>query len=241
MRTRMFVAAVAVTALAAGAATATVASGNPTGGGPAAGAAVPGHGPHGTDHMGPTSEMSGPGMMGSGMTGSGMTGSGMQGMAGSHADSEFAYLTQMIPHHEEAVATAQELLARTDRPEMRDFARSIIASQSAQIEEMRADLARWYGGRDTTVEYTPMMRDLSGLDGAALDQAFLEDMVPHHGMAVMMSQQLLSRGLAEHPEVTALATTIRNDQRAEIMMMTDWLRTWFGATAHGHGHGQGHG
>ena len=229
MRTRMFVAAVAVTALAAGVATATVASGQQRGG-----AGMPGSGQHGSGHMGPMSD----GAMGpmSGMPMSGMPMSGMSGMHGSHVDSEFSYLTEMIPHHEEAVAAAQELLARSDRPEMKDFARSIIETQTAQIDEMRADLARWYPGRDTSAEYTPMMRDLSQLAGDALDQAFLEDMIPHHGMAVMMSQQLLSQGLAEHPEVTELATTIRDEQRAEIMMMMDWLRTWFGTTAHGHGH-----
>ena len=227
MRTRMFVAAVAVTALAAGVATATVASSHP-----GAGAGMMGPGPR---HAG----MMGPGAMDAGPMGGGAMGpmGPMAGMHGSHVDSEFAYLTQMIPHHEEAVAAARELLARSDRPEMKDFARSIIATQTAQIDEMNADLARWYPGRDTSADYTPMMRDLSQLAGDALDQAFLEDMIPHHGMAVMMSQQLLARGLAEHQEVTDLATTIRDDQRAEIMTMMDWLRSWFGTTAHGHGHG----
>ena len=227
MRTRMFVAAVAVAALAAGVTTAAVASGQPRGG-----AGMMGSGQHGTGQMGPMSGgATGP------MSGTPMSGMPMSGMHdGSHVDSEFTYLTEMIPHHEEAVATARELLARSDRPEMKDFARSIIETQTAQVDEMRADLARWYPGRDTSAEYTPMMRDLSQLAGDALDQAFLEDMIPHHGMAVMMSQQLLSQGLAEHPEVTELATTIRDEQRAEIMMMMDWLRTWFGTTAHGHGH-----
>jgi uncharacterized protein (DUF305 family) len=219
MRKRMFVAALAVTALTAGVATATVASSHP-----GTGAGMMGTGPMG------------PGSMGAGPMSGGAMGP-TPGMHGSHVDSEFAYLTQMIPHHTEAVAAAEELLARSDRPEMKDFARSIIATQTAQIDEMEADLARWYPGRDTTAEYTPMMRDLSQLAGDELDQAFLQDMIPHHGMAVMMSQQLLARDLAEHQEVTDLATTIRDEQRAEIMMMMEWLRSWFGSAAHGHGHG----
>ena len=214
MRRRMFVAALAVTALTAGVATATVAS----------------------SHPGAGAGKMGPGMMGAApMAGGAMA--PMPGMQGSHVDSEFAYLTQMIPHHTEAVAAAEALLARSDRPEMKDFAQSIIATQTAQIDEMKADLARWYPGRDTTAEYTPMMRDLSQLAGDELDQAFLQDMIPHHGMAVMMSQQLLARDLAEHQEVTDLATTIRDEQRAEIMTMMEWLQSWFGTTAHGHGHG----
>ena len=227
MRTRMFVAAVAVSALAAGVATATVAGGQTRAGG------MMGPGQHGTDHLGPGAMGAGP-MHDKAM--GPMSGMPMSGMHGSHVDSEFSYLTRMIPHHAEAVAAARELLARSDRPEMKDFARSIIETQSAQIDEMKADLARWYPGRDTSADYTPMMRDLSQLAGDELDQAFLEDMIPHHRMAVMMSQQLLAGGLAEHPEVTDLATTIRDDQRAEITMMMDWLRTWFGTTAHGHGH-----
>jgi uncharacterized protein (DUF305 family) len=223
MRKRMLVAALAVTALTAGVATATVASSHP-----GAGAGMTGPGPRGAGPMGR-------GAMGDGPMSGGAMGP-RSGMHGSHVDSEFAYLTQMIPHHEEAVAAAEELLARSDRQEMKDFARSIIATQTAQIDEMKADLALWYPGRDTTAEYTPMMRDLSQLAGDELDQAFLEDMIPHHGMAVMMSQSLLSRGLAEHQEVTDLATTIRDEQRAEIMTMMEWLRTWFGASAHGHGH-----
>jgi uncharacterized protein (DUF305 family) len=218
MQKRLFVAALAVTALTAGVATATVASSHP-----GAGAGMMGNGPMG------------PGAMGDGPMSGAVMGP-MSGMHGSHVDSEFAYLTQMIPHHEEAVAAAEELLARSDRPEMKEFARSIIATQTAQIDEMKADLARWYPGRDTTADYTPMMRDLSQLAGDELDQAFLQDMIPHHGMAVMMSQQLLTRDLAEHQEVTDLATTIRDEQRAEIMTMMEWLRTWFGASAHGHGH-----
>jgi uncharacterized protein (DUF305 family) len=219
MHKRLFVAALAVTALTAGVATATVASSHP-----GTGAGMMGTGPMG------------PGSMGAGPMSGGAMGPA-PGMHEAHVDGEFAYLTQMIPHHEEAVAAAEELLARSDRPEMKDFARSIIATQTAQIDEMKADLTRWYPGRDTTVDYTPMMRDLSQLAGDELDQAFLQDMIPHHGMAVMMSQQLLARDLAEHQEVTDLATTIRDEQRAEIMTMMEWLRSWFGNAAHGHGHG----
>ena len=41
-------------------------------------------------------------------------------------------------------------------------------------------------------------------------------MVGHHMAAVMMSQQLLMRGLDEHRAVADLARTIRDDQMDEI-------------------------
>lgn len=153
----------------------------------------------------------------------------MQGMrAGMElVDSEFDYLARMIPHHEEAIDAARVLLEGTDRPEMRDFAASIIESQSAEVDQMREWLAAWYPDRDPTVDYQPMMRDLDGLSGAELDQAFLEDMLGHHMEAVMMSQQLLTQGLAEHDEVASFAAQIRDDQRAEIFQMRTWLQDWF--------------
>ena len=135
----------------------------------------------------------------------------------------------MVLHHQEAIDSAQEL-ARSDRPAMRRFGRAIVRDQSAQVEQMESWLDEWYdGGAEAT--YEPMMRDLSDLEGDELDQAFLEDMVDHHHMAVMMSMQVLMDGL-EHPEVRALARDIRTAQVAEIQMMADWLQDWFGVETH---------
>ena len=45
----------------------------------------------------------------------GMTGGMGARMGRMNIDSEFAYLAEMIPHHEEAVTAAEQLLARTTR------------------------------------------------------------------------------------------------------------------------------
>ena len=139
--------------------------------------------------------------------------------------SEAVWLSQMVAHHEEAVASAAEL-ARSPREEMRAFGRAIVRTQSAQVVEMQGWLDRWYPDQPADTAYRPMMRDLAGLQGDDLDIAFLEDMVGHHMVAVMVSQRLLVAG-AEHTAVAALATTIRDDQRAEIVQMRRWLDAWF--------------
>ena len=176
------------------------------------------------------------GMPGMGMSGAGMPGMGMSGMA---VEDEFGYLTMMIPHHEEAIRNGRILLEGTDRPEMRAFATSIIQTQTREVEQMRNWLASWYPGRDTAVDYAPMMRDLTGLRGDALDRAFLADMIPHHMGAVMMSQRLLGQGLAAHPELEPFARTVRDAQHAEIVQMRGWLADWFGATGGPGGMGSG--
>jgi len=150
-------------------------------------------------------------------------GGGMHGVA---VATEFDYLAEMVAHHEEAVTAAREL-QRSDRSQMREFGAAIVASQTAQIHQMRTWLALWHPGEPTDVDYQPMMRDLSGLSGDALDRAFLEDMTVHHMMAVMMSQQLLARDLADHDQVSDLAVSIRDEQHTEILQMRQWLASWF--------------
>ncbi|MFA6299731.1 MAG: DUF305 domain-containing protein [Nocardioides sp.] len=155
-------------------------------------------------------------------------------MTGSVPASESAYLVEMVAHHEEAVTAAREL-ARSERADLRDLGTSIVESQTAQIELMRGWLDRWYPDAGPA-DYEPMMRDLASLEGDELDRTFLEDMVGHHMMAVMMSQHLLMSGDDVHSEVADLAGAIRDEQHREIVTMTRWLREWFDASWRGHGH-----
>jgi len=150
-------------------------------------------------------------------------GPGMMGSINVFINNEYDFLVHMIPHHKEAVYTAGILKENTESEKMKKFSEDIIRTQSEEIEQMTIWLATWYPEKDHIVEYHPMMRNLENLKGEELDQAFLEDMIPHHMEAVMISQQLLARGLAEHEEVVILARNIRNTQRNEIHIMSDWL------------------
>ncbi len=141
--------------------------------------------------------------------------------------SEAEFLVEMVAHHEEAIDAAGEL-ARSDRPEMRELGRSIVAGQTAEVEQMRGWLEEWYPGTSTSADYEPMMRDLDDLAGDELDRVFLEDMIGHHMAAVMMSQQLVVRDLAVHEDVEDLARSISSSQHAEILTMRAWLWEWFG-------------
>ncbi|MEV4111521.1 DUF305 domain-containing protein [Nonomuraea sp. NPDC049695] len=144
-----------------------------------------------------------------------------------YVSDEAGYLRQMVAHHEEAVAAARQL-QRSNRPQMRALGASIVTTQNAEIATMKEWLANWYPGHPAARDYQPMMRDLSGLSGDALDEAFLQDMIPHHMAAIMMSQQLLASGRAEHPEVAELAAKIRDNQHAEMFRMRRYLADWFG-------------
>lgn len=167
------------------------------------------------------------------MMGRGTSMTGTYGHDWRSATSESAWLREMVAHHREAISAAGEL-ARSDRPVMRAFGRRIVADQTAQVQEMESWLAAWYPDEaDDDPSYEPMMRDLSGLSGDRLDRAFLQDMVGHHMVAVMMAQQLLVRGTAAHDEVADLARTIRDDQSREIAWMGRRLSAWWGDSSRG--------
>ncbi|WP_433432007.1 DUF305 domain-containing protein [Nonomuraea sp. CA-141351] len=139
---------------------------------------------------------------------------------------EADYLAEMVAHHQEAVQAARQL-QRSGRAEMRALGASIDKTQTAEIATMQSWLAKWYPGRPAP-GYRPMMSDLSKLSGDALDGTFLQDMIPHHMVAVMMSQQLLMHGRIQHPEIADFARTVRDGQHTEMLQMQRYLADWFG-------------
>jgi len=63
------------------------------------------------------------------------------------------------------------------------------------------------------------MQEMMG--GDATDEMFLRMMIPHHEMAVDMSEKALER--SEHPELEELARKIIDEQTAEIELMEGYL------------------
>lgn len=139
--------------------------------------------------------------------------------------SERDFLEGMIPHHQEAVDTAKEVIERGgSTPEIKALAEAIVVAQEKEIAEMKAWYQAWYGVayEPKAGDYTPMMRELANLTGAALDKRFLEDMIMHHMGATMMARSV--QPYIEHPEITNLAVAIQATQTAEIELMRDLLR-----------------
>jgi uncharacterized protein (DUF305 family) len=55
------------------------------------------------------------------------------------------FLEAMIPHHEGAVAMARDALQKAEHREIGELAGAIIATQEAEITQMRQWLKEWYG------------------------------------------------------------------------------------------------
>lgn len=152
------------------------------------------------------------------------------------------FIEQMIPHHEDAITMSELALAEASRPEIKTLSQNIIDSQSKEIEIMKDWYEDWYAkplpeGEDIMMhhgmtENSPMhmgmmgdMTDITNLTEAEdFDIAFVEHMIPHHQMAVMMAEML--KVTTDRPEMEKLADDIIKAQSEEITIMREWLREW---------------
>lgn len=173
--------------------------------------------------------------MGSMMNGGGMTGSHMMSSLDEEGKSfDLQFIDQMIPHHEGALMSSEHMISNSKHPEMRQLYEDIQISQSEQIEQMQEWRNEWYpdaekasgmmneGQAASKMGNGMMDGSMQGrMGGNTLDTMFLKMMIPHHQMAVDMSDEALSK--AEHPELRDLAQKIRDEQSSEIEIMQGYL------------------
>jgi uncharacterized protein (DUF305 family) len=147
-----------------------------------------------------------------------------------HSDSPFdaQFIDGMIVHHQGAIEMANEVLAQSERPELRAMAEAIIAAQTQEIDQMRAWRADWYPDLPPTPGMEMDMGDMriSTDESVPFDQRFLTAMISHHEGAVDMAQAVLEQ--SEREELRMLAEAIIAAQTQEIDQMRRWLAEWFG-------------
>src|SRR3989344_4864805 len=150
------------------------------------------------------------------------------------------FIEQMIPHHDGAIAMANLALQKAKRPEIKTLATAIIAAQTAEIQDMNGWYKDWFGSTVPKVS-TGMMgggmmsrggmhmggqEDRNALENASdFDKAFIEQMIPHHQLAIMMAQMLQAG--TNRPEMLQLAKNIITSQSEEITKMQGWYKNWY--------------
>lgn len=157
------------------------------------------------------------------------------------------FIVMMIPHHEGAITMADLALTRAHRPEIRALARRIRESQTKENALMRSWYRQWFGaevpawggsyGRGVYSGWGGWMgrghgmgmmgTDVQWLKNAPdFDRAFIEQMIPHHRMGVMMAS--MAQANSQHPQLRDLQQAMVRVQSDEIEQMAAWYRTWYG-------------
>lgn len=188
-----------------------------------------------------------------GETRMGAQGMGMMEMG----EPDLMFIDMMTPHHESAMAMAEVALERAEHPELAELAQEIIDAQQAEIEQMQTWRDEWYpdaeempmdqmGGMGEMMQCPMNMEGMGMMDMAGMmdaeaaaeemraaeepfDLAFLNAMIPHHLMALMMTEGLIQT--AEHPELAGLAQEMFDMQLEEITTMQGWRAAWYSADA----------
>ena len=160
------------------------------------------------------------------------------------------FIVMMIPHHDGAIAMAELALTRSKRAEIRTLAQQIKTSQTAENAQMRRWYRQWFDtevpdwstsgmgmgmghgmgmhhgmgmgagmpGMDTSLEVLRSSSDF--------DRTFIEQMIPHHRMGVMMASH--AQWNTQHPELRDLQAEMVKVQSQEIAQMQQWYRQWYG-------------
>ncbi len=152
------------------------------------------------------------------------------------------FIEQMIPHHEDAITMSEIALVKATKPEVKELAQNIITSQTSEIDLMREWYKDWFekdvptgsqvmqghgmmGGGRMHMGMMGSEMDVDNLENSEdFDREFVEQMIPHHQMAVMMANML--ENSTDRPEMKQLAEDIIAAQTSEIDLMRGWLTDW---------------
>ena len=167
---------------------------------------------------------------------------GNQGMMNNSNTIDAHFIEQMIPHHEDAITMAKLAQTKAQHAEIKQLANNIIDSQSREINQMKDWYKSWFGkevptGNQVMNQYGMMggnsmhmgmmgnESDMARLEQAAdFDKVFIEEMIPHHQMAVMMANML--KNGTTRSEMKKLADDIITAQTKEIEDMRQWYKGW---------------
>ena len=157
------------------------------------------------------------------------------GQMGMMNDMNREFIENMVPHHQDAVEMSNIALVKAEHSEIKQLAENITTSQNSEIEDMRSWYKSWYG---TDVPSNSSMMgfgmgmmgnrtDLNQLENAEpFDKEFIEQMIPHHQMGIMMAKIILNN--SNRQEIRSLAESIIKTQSFEIEEMRSWYRDWYG-------------
>lgn len=153
------------------------------------------------------------------------------------SETDGAFITGMVPHHESAIEMAEMAQEQAKHPEIKQLADDIVAAQTDEIEILGDIHERLFGepvgqmshgSLGLSEEMMGMDMDMSMLETARpFDREFIDMMFAHHQGAIRMAQIELAEGADD--ETKSLASAIIDAQSREITQLNEWRAQWYGS------------
>jgi uncharacterized protein (DUF305 family) len=136
------------------------------------------------------------------------------------------FIDFFVPHHRAAIAMADEVIARGQDARVLAMAQEMREAQTAEIASMQAARRELTGSPDSPApppdaHLEADLRLLRSLSGRALDQQFLDDMIPHHAAGLAPAHRALPN--LRRADLQQLAQDIVEAQAREVGEMKDLL------------------
>lgn len=136
------------------------------------------------------------------------------------------FIDFFVPHHEDAVMMAEQVVERGVTPDVRDLATRIVQSQSDEIAKMKAARAELTGTAEPTpppesVAMQETMQRMMNMSGLGLDIMFLVEMIPHHSAGLGPAHR--ARMHLTDIALVPIADQIYTTQAQEVGEMRDML------------------
>ncbi len=175
-----------------------------------------------------------------------------QGAKTAGAPYDLHYIDMMIEHHQMGIDMAKMAQNKASHAELKDFATKMVEDEQKDTDQLKKWRDEWYAGKPKSDHMNmpgmsksdhAKMKGMSGMkmqqmdmgkleaaSGNQFDLMFIDMIVPHHQMAIDMSQDALKK--AEHAQLKTFARATVDKQQKEKAQLSKWRAAWGkGATA----------
>ncbi len=134
---------------------------------------------------------------------------------------DLRYTNAMIAHHRGAMLLAEQAL-QSERQEISNLAKEILANEPTLIDELYAWKKEWYG--DVRAVRDPFSPRLGTYD-ATFDLRFLNALIAHHESGILMTQDV--RGKSSRNAILDNADAVETFLTTTGETLRGWRASWY--------------
>jgi uncharacterized protein (DUF305 family) len=134
---------------------------------------------------------------------------------------DLRYINAMIAHHRGAMLLAEQA-EKSERNEIADLARDILATEPKLIDELYGWKKEWYN--DVRPVADPQVARLGGNDDT-FDLRFLNAMIAHHEAGIMMTEDI--RVKSSNGTILDNADAVENFLMTTKEGLSEWRSSWY--------------